>query len=538
MAHMVCPPARRRAVWPPSAVASVCHRFATLPRPALQLAHALSAPSPSAPPPPPSAVASSAGLASLAVSSLRLSPFSASARFPDVSPGAFAAATAACRPGSVSLSLRRPLWSREGCLVTDSPLNVLLTHSPSVSHIFNCRVHALTRRCLSSSQTPTASTYASQDAEASSSHSSSAAPSSDPHSGAIVQRQAAAVGGLAAGESAIEALAAASLKEAEEKALHARRHQGIELYPGGPVDRYGPPRDPSTLLLEPHKLTEEERVFQGFFVATPWIVFMMMLATPIFLANYHVEKLNARAAFTKQVAEELLRDEDVPSFRLCTFQDLREVVEQPTHAFICYFHPLTLSSQIVVPLLRDIAACFQRLGVRASVAAVDLSHASIPPHVHRELPSALAPHGQLLLPFAFGGQQPAVTDFEGPAWNATQIVKAVAEYVPGAHDALQHTQEIDDVSEQLSDCLFALAFVDGAAAEEANDGKQHKLKSSSASAGTAGKAEMQADATNAANPVARTTELSVVAYGGKQALRICQEAREKLRSAGMQGRRK
>ncbi|KFG62594.1 putative transmembrane protein, partial [Toxoplasma gondii RUB] len=260
---------------------------------------------------------------------------------------------------------------------------------------------------------------------------------SEPAGSAVIRRPEKDIR-VGAGESLIEAMVEQSLKEAEEKALHARRHQGIELYPGGPVDRYGPPRDPSTLLLEPHKLTREERWFQIFFVAAPWIFFLCMLSAPILLAQYHVKKLGERASLARQVAEELMETSDADFFRLCTFQDLREIVEQPLHAFLCFLHPDTISSQVVAPLLRDVASLFKRLGIRASVALVDLS-AGVPERMQSELPAALAPHGQLLLPFAFGGQQAAVVDF-AETWTAAEIVKAVAAEVPGAQAAMAHTQ--------------------------------------------------------------------------------------------------
>lgn len=86
--------------------------------------------------------------------------------------------------------------------------------------------------------------------------------------------------------------------------------------------------------------------------------------------------------------------------------------------------------------------CFvwRRLGVRASIAAVDISdrHAT-PAHVYRVFPSALTPHGQILLPFAYEGQQPAVIPFEGP-WTASGIVRALADQVPAAASALDFTQ--------------------------------------------------------------------------------------------------
>ncbi|KEP60198.1 UNVERIFIED_CONTAM: hypothetical protein HHA_288710 [Hammondia hammondi] len=370
---------------------------------------------------------------------------------------------------------------------------------------------------------------------------------SEPAGSAVIRRPEKAIR-VGAGESLIEAMVEQSLKEAEEKALHARRHQGIELYPGGPVDRYGPPRDPSTLLLESHKLTREERWFQIVFVAAPWFFFLCMLSAPVLLAQYHVKKLGERASLARQVAEELMEASDADFFHLCTFQDLREIVEQPLHAFLCFLHPDTLSSQVVAPLLRDVASLFKRLGIRASVALVDLS-AGVPERMQSEFPAALAPHGQLLLPFAFGGQQAAVVDF-AELWTAAEIVKAVAAEVPGAQAAMAHTQELDDICEQLSDCLFSLAFVDGdsrassAASPAFRSSKDdplaagsHAAKSGPSSATDKGKQTRErigGERDALLNPVARVKELNLIGDGGREALQKCRDAREKFRSLGVQ----
>ncbi|CBZ51042.1 conserved hypothetical protein [Neospora caninum Liverpool] len=361
----------------------------------------------------------------------------------------------------------------------------------------------------------------------------SASPSKAAGSDAIISRPEMAVR-VGAGESLIEAMVDQSLKEAEEKTLHARRHQGIELYPGGPVDRYGPPRDPSALLLEPHKLTKEERLFQILFVTLPWVFFLFLLSAPVLLAKYHVAKLNDRAAFSWDVAQELIQESDADGFRLCTFRDLREVVEQPLHAFLCYLHPDTLASQIVAPLLRDLATLFQRLGVRAQVALVDLSDPAMPPRMHREFPPALAPHGQLLLPFAFGGQQPAVLDFAAKTWNASDIVRAVAEEVPSARAALAPAAELDDVSEQLSDCLFSLAFVDEGTrgcGEEARTTSPFEKPASGSLEGSH-KTPDGSRTSQGANPVERVKQLNLIGDSGREALRKCSDAREKLRAQG------
>ena len=53
--------------------------------------------------------------------------------------------------------------------------------------------------------------------------------------------------------------------------LEKRRHQYLQEYPGGPIDRYLPASDPYAFLIEDSKLTESERVWQKVFVALPWL---------------------------------------------------------------------------------------------------------------------------------------------------------------------------------------------------------------------------------------------------------------------------
>ena len=59
----------------------------------------------------------------------------------------------------------------------------------------------------------------------------------------------------------------AELQEIQERAveraiLDKRRHQYLQEYPGGPIDRYLPPSDPYAFLIEAEKLTPEERRWQ------------------------------------------------------------------------------------------------------------------------------------------------------------------------------------------------------------------------------------------------------------------------------------
>lgn len=62
----------------------------------------------------------------------------------------------------------------------------------------------------------------------------------------------------------------------------------------------------------------------------------------------------------KEVAQDLAQASHVDFFRLCAnFGELRDVIEQPVHTFICYFHPKTLSSHVILPLLRDVSELFR-----------------------------------------------------------------------------------------------------------------------------------------------------------------------------------
>jgi len=69
-----------------------------------------------------------------------------------------------------------------------------------------------------------------------------------------------------------------AVSRAEEGVLLQRWRRGIQIYPGGPVDRYLPPMDPSRFLVEPDKLTREKQRFQVFFAAFPWLTFLAMLS--------------------------------------------------------------------------------------------------------------------------------------------------------------------------------------------------------------------------------------------------------------------
>mmetsp|Transcript_23023 Transcript_23023/g.65900 ORF Transcript_23023/g.65900 Transcript_23023/m.65900 type:complete len:256 (-) Transcript_23023:147-914(-) len=192
-----------------------------------------------------------------------------------------------------------------------------------------------------------------------------------------------------------------AVSRAEEGVLMQRRRRGIQIYPGGPVDRYLPPVDPSRFLVEPDKLTREEQRFQVFFAAFPWLTFLAMLSAPFALVATLLPRLDekARASLASE-SEELLRLFRVPEFAIVPFRALVDVIERPLHSLIVFFHRDVFGTYALLPLLVDLARLFRSQNLPVAVVAVDLAGSDVPDTHRKKFPPALSPFSRCCVPTA------------------------------------------------------------------------------------------------------------------------------------------
>jgi len=252
-----------------------------------------------------------------------------------------------------------------------------------------------------------------------------------------------------------------AVSRAEEGVLMQRRRRGIQIYPGGPVDRYLPPVDPSRFLVEPDKLTREEQRFQVFFAAFPWLTFLAMLSAPFALVATLLPRLDekARASLASE-SEELLRLFRVPEFAIVPFRALVDVIERPLHSLIIFFHRDVFGTYALLPLLVDLARLFRNHNMPVAVVAVDLAGSDVPDTHRKKFPPGLSPFMQVLCPYSQSGE-PGLLDHDGP-WNAVEIVKTVESQVniPDTQHVYRDARRLDEITERLTDCLFQLDFID------------------------------------------------------------------------------
>ncbi|CEL99684.1 unnamed protein product [Vitrella brassicaformis CCMP3155] len=203
-----------------------------------------------------------------------------------------------------------------------------------------------------------------------------------------------------------------AVSRAEEGVLLQRWRRGIQIYPGGPVDRYLPPMDPSRFLVEPDKLTREKQRFQ--------------LSAPFALVATLLPRLDekARASLASE-SEELLRLFRVPEFAIVPFRALVDVIERPLHSLIIFFHRDVFGTYALLPLLVDLARLFRNHNMPVAVVAVDLAGSDVPDTHRKKFPPALSPFSRCCVPTASLASRGCwTTTAPGTLWRSSRRWRA------------------------------------------------------------------------------------------------------------------
>ncbi|OEH79517.1 hypothetical protein cyc_08161 [Cyclospora cayetanensis] len=259
-----------------------------------------------------------------------------------------------------------------------------------------------------------------------------------------------------------------TLAEARERQLRAKAIQGLTL-PGGVVDRYLPPRDPSALLVEPHKLTKEEQRFQILFAGK-----FMHLA----------------------LSRQLQRHFSFPPLLFVSFGEIKQLVEQPTEALLLLTDAARFGAHTTACLFVELAKRLRSHGIELPIAICDLQEGSSscdcvegpPPKKTRDpvspteppggrasaqerlFPAAASPHVWLLLPDGLDGEPAAqlVESVQGEKMlqmllegkAAQALVKVLGAVRHAAAELTEEAKEVDALATELLRCEFAEAFVD------------------------------------------------------------------------------
>lgn len=247
-----------------------------------------------------------------------------------------------------------------------------------------------------------------------------------------------------------------------------RTHKRELIQRVGPhVERYMPSEDPNAFLLPDSRLEPEERKWQKIFTALPWAVFAIMLATPLLMVGTNLPWLQKRAEAFRN-ANKAREDDEVPShlpgFEVVNFGQMPDVLERPFPTMLMIFHPSTFASKLFIPVLRDLSELFRAAGIAVSIAALDLSAFPQPPDEYLwDLPPALSPHMQLVLPRARDGEA-GVMDYDG-RWNVVALAdvgkRLAGQYAPAV--PREDLVRLESQLERLRDLLFELVFLDGSA---------------------------------------------------------------------------
>lgn len=164
-----------------------------------------------------------------------------------------------------------------------------------------------------------------------------------------------------------------ALAEADEKRLDVYRCQGKELYPGGPVDRYLAPRNPFALLVEPYKLTKEERAFQYLFAVLPVLSFLLLAFFPVYLATWLLPQ-------RKRIAEQ--RSGEISTFvvalnhrrplRLVAgVEGVKSLLGGETRPSLLFsYRPGSFLGDLYLPLVCDIDRLLEKYNILVSVAVL------------------------------------------------------------------------------------------------------------------------------------------------------------------------
>ena len=258
----------------------------------------------------------------------------------------------------------------------------------------------------------------------------------------------------------------AELQEIQERAveraiLDKRRHQYLQEYPGGPIDRYLPPSDPYAFLIEAEKLTPQERRWQVFFVVLPWVVFFFMAALPLGICLTQLPRIEAAGKLRREA--DLLREAQqaaVPPFGAVTFADLLTLAERPVVTLIVLGSP-TYAMQTLRPVLADLDFLFRLHGLRVRIVEASLADAPADMVAGGYSP-ALGPFLQICIPYAADGDS-GVVDFDGPLRpsDIAATLERACSGQPVDWPALRAaTAALDSRQGELVDELFGLHFVD------------------------------------------------------------------------------
>eukprot|EP00922_Rhytidocystis_sp_ex-Travisia-forbesii_P030992 GHVS01045696.1.p1 GENE.GHVS01045696.1~~GHVS01045696.1.p1 ORF type:complete len:560 (+),score=109.93 GHVS01045696.1:49-1680(+) len=233
----------------------------------------------------------------------------------------------------------------------------------------------------------------------------------------------------------------AALNFAEDRLLDHSRYRNVALYEGGPVDRYLAPRDPSSLLIEPHKLTKQERIFQLIFAGLPLLSFLLLASVPILLLKWHLPKLEQKKNKFVEESHELCARLRLNKFRVISVNSLLDFVEsQSSCVLILSYHHGDYLGSVYVAMMAELDRLFRRHRMPVQIVAIDLSDPlldkqtdttspknSPPSHPSssssgwlRSLGSAVgSPYLHLLVPFGMADGEPGIVEIATAGRRAT-----------------------------------------------------------------------------------------------------------------------
>jgi hypothetical protein len=245
--------------------------------------------------------------------------------------------------------------------------------------------------------------------------------------------------------------------------LERRRHQYLQEYPGGPIDRYLPPSDPYAFLIEDSKLTESERVWQKIFVVLPWLVFAAMVASPFGLIYAFKPGTEAHKSMMESQAEERRRKAqqfNIPEFKTIPFHAVVDVIERPSVSLILLFSN-SFESKLAYPTLAELDKLFRKFNCPIGTVAIDLSKDDVSEEFREMYPNQSAPYLQIVAPEKIGDDTDGniVIDYKGKL-RADHILRQVARHTLLPDELQAEVSVVDSMVDDLHDELFSLMYVD------------------------------------------------------------------------------
>ncbi|KAL8425503.1 hypothetical protein Efla_002624 [Eimeria flavescens] len=257
-----------------------------------------------------------------------------------------------------------------------------------------------------------------------------------------------------------------TLAEAEALQLKLQTEQGLQL-PGGVVDRYLPPRDPSSLLLEPHKLTKEE-------INDAVDLFRRIAGgslDPRLLPHPEAAAAAANLLVRARVSRQL-RDRLEPSaFSLISFEQIKQIVEHPGETLLLLVESRVFGSDVAACLFADVALLLRKHGIELPIAVCALGSTTRSPSKREgAFLSSVCPHVFLLHPEGYQGEPGAEEVVELHAQGMTEqilkrqaaqtLIKYIQTVRPAASRLQKEAKALDLAAAELFQCEFAEAFVD------------------------------------------------------------------------------